>query len=260
LAETLDNDRGHLGEKRSWLDSCAAKKAEWSAYKAERYAMAALFDESQQREGLPQPAAIKIVADFAKSIDAIKYFDAGDVQANGFQIVEDDRTGDTVTETGASYMGFASSALLANAAARAPRYAIAFSGDGSFMMNPQILIDAVAHGVRAMLVIFDNRRMAAITGLQQAQYGHEFRTNDNVVVDYVRLASSVHGVKAVYGGTDKQSLQHALKEAHAHDGLSVVHVPVYAGEDPRAGLGAWGQWNVGNWCEDVQDAYVHQEI
>ena len=56
---------------------------------------------------LTQPAAIKIVADFAKQIGAAKFFDAGDVQANGFQIVEDDRTGDTFTETGASYMGFA---------------------------------------------------------------------------------------------------------------------------------------------------------
>ena len=56
---------------------------------------------------LAQPAAIKIVADFAKEIGAAKFFDAGDVQANGFQIVEDDRTGDTFTETGASYMGFA---------------------------------------------------------------------------------------------------------------------------------------------------------
>ena len=88
----------------------------------------------------------------------MKYFDAGDVQANGFQVVEDDRAGDTFTETGASYMGFAASALLAAAAAKRPRYAIAFSGDGSFMMNPQILIDAVEHRVKGMLVIFDNRR------------------------------------------------------------------------------------------------------
>ena len=48
------------------------------------------------------------------------------------------------------------------------------------MMNPQILIDAVEHGVRGMIVIFDNRRMAAITGLQLAQYDAEFRTNDRV--------------------------------------------------------------------------------
>ncbi len=60
---------------------------------------------------LTQPAAIKIVADFAKQIGAAKFFDAGDVQANGFQIVEDDTTGETFTESGASYMGFAASAL-----------------------------------------------------------------------------------------------------------------------------------------------------
>ncbi len=77
-----------------------------------------------------------------------KFFDAGDVQANGFQIVEDDQTGDTFTETGASYMGFAVSALLASALADKPRYGIAFTGDGSFMMNPQILIDGVEHGVK----------------------------------------------------------------------------------------------------------------
>ena len=120
---------------------------------------------SGSRPALSQPAAIKIVADFAKSIGAAKFFDAGDVQANGFQIVEDDRTGDTFTEAGASYMGFAPSALLASALADKPRYGIAFCGDGSFMMNPQILIDGVEHGVRGMIVIFDNRRMAAISGL-----------------------------------------------------------------------------------------------
>jgi len=128
------------------------------------------------------------------------------------------------------------------------------------MMNPQVLIDAVEHGVRGMIVIFDNRRMAAITGLQLAQYNREFRTNDRVAVDYVQLAASVSGVLAVCGGEDGDSLREALKAAHAHDGLSVVHVPVYSGPDERGGLGAWGQWNVGNWCADVQDTWIKQDL
>jgi 3D-(3,5/4)-trihydroxycyclohexane-1,2-dione acylhydrolase (decyclizing) len=182
------------------------------------------------------------------------------VQANGFQIVEDERTGDTFTETGASYMGFAASALVGSALADKPRYSIAFTGDGSFMMNPQVLIDAVEHKVHGMLVIFDNRRMAAITGLQLAQYNAEFRTNDRVAVDYVQLAGSVSGVRAVSGGDTADALRAALKAAHSHDGLSVVHVPVYSGPDERGGLGAWGQWNVGNWCEDVQKTWVEQDL
>ncbi len=182
--------------KRIFLDACAAKKKEWADYKAKRYACPPLNDEAWQKPVLPQPAAIKIVADFAKQIDAAKFFDAGDVQANGFQIVEDDKTGDTFTEAGASYMGFAASALLGAALADKPRYSIAFCGDGSFMMNPQILIDAVEHKVRGMIVIFDNRRMAAISGLQLAQYSQDFRTNDKVAVDYRTLAGAVSGVLA----------------------------------------------------------------
>jgi 3D-(3,5/4)-trihydroxycyclohexane-1,2-dione acylhydrolase (decyclizing) len=246
--------------KATWLKACVEKKAEWNAYKDKRFECSALRDEAWQKPVLLQPAAIKVVADFAKEIDAAKFFDAGDVQANGFQIVEDDRTGDTFTEAGASYMGFAASALLASALADNPRYGIAFCGDGSFTMNPQILIDAVEHGVRGMIVIFDNRRMAAITGLQLAQYKAEFRTNDHVAVDYEKLASSVSGVLAVSGGNSAASLRTALKTAHAHLGLSVVHVPVYCGPDELGGLGAWGEWNVGNWCEDVQAVWLRQEL
>ena len=259
LAAKLDNS-DIRANKGAWLKTCAQKKAEWSAYKRKRFECPALRDEVWQKPVLPQPAAIKIVADFAKEIDAAKFFDAGDVQANGFQIVEDERTGDTFTEAGASYMGFAASALLASALADNPRYGIAFSGDGSFMMNPQILIDAVEHGVRGMIVIFDNRRMAAITGLQLAQYKAEFRTNDHVAVDYQKLAGAVSGVLALSGGNSADFLQAALKAAHAHAGLSVVHVPVYCGPDELGGLGAWGEWNVGNWCEDVQAAWIKQEI
>ncbi|MDQ4134702.1 MAG: thiamine pyrophosphate-dependent enzyme [Pseudomonadota bacterium] len=258
LADRLD--RNGRSRREEWLKACAAKKEEWRAFKQERYHAATLHDEVWQRPVLTQPAAIKVVANFAKGIGAAKYFDAGDVQANGFQIVEDDRTGDTFTESGASYMGFAASALLGAAAAREPRYGIAFCGDGSFMMNPQILIDAVEHGVRGMVVIFDNRRMAAITGLQRAQYGEEFKTNDAVAVDYVQLTGAVRGVKALFGGYSPSELKAALEEAHRHQGLSVVHVPVYAGEDPLGGLGAWGQWNVGNWCENVQKAWLAQDL
>jgi 3D-(3,5/4)-trihydroxycyclohexane-1,2-dione acylhydrolase (decyclizing) len=251
---------GAAKNKSAWLKACAAKKKEWVDYKAKRYACPPLNDEAWQKPVLPQPAAIKIVADFAKQVGAAKFFDAGDVQANGFQIVEDDKTGDTFTEAGASYMGFAASALLGAALADKPRYGIAFSGDGSFMMNPQVLIDAVEHKVRGTIVIFDNRRMAAITGLQLAQYSQDFRTNDHVAVDYRALAGAVSGVLALSGGDNAETLRAALKSAHAHAGLSVIHVPVYNGPDERGGLGAWGEWNVGNWVEDVQSTWIKQDL
>ncbi len=240
-----------------WLASCQAKKVEWEDFKALRYAHPELRDELWGTEVLSQPAAIKLVSDIAKEHDAVCFFDAGDVQANGFQVVEDDRIGRTVTETGASYMGFAVSALLATAAVRDPakRFrGVALTGDGSFTMNPQVLIDGVAHGATGTIVVLDNRRMGAISSLQREQYGEAgaHATWDHVAVDYVAWAESVTGVAAFWGGTSTLQLADAVERAMSCDGLSLVHVPVYWGDDPLGGLGAWGRWNVGNWVHDTQ--------
>jgi len=246
--------------REDWLDACGAKKQEWVDFKNRLYGTPLLDDAAMGQPVLTQPVAIKTVADFAKAKGAVKFFDAGDVQANGFQIVEDDNPGETYTETGASYMGFAVSAVVAGGIADNPEYAIAFTGDGSFMMNPQTLIDAVEHGAKAMMVIFDNRRMAAISGLQVAQYGVDYRTNDSVAVNYVQLAGAVAGVKAIDGRGDATALNAALDAAYEHDGLSVLHVPVYSGDDECGGMGAYGSWNVGNWVDDVQTRWHGQKI
>jgi 3D-(3,5/4)-trihydroxycyclohexane-1,2-dione acylhydrolase (decyclizing) len=179
------------------------------------------------------------------------------VQANGFQIVEDDNPSQTFTEAGASYMGFAVSALLATGVATKPFYALALSGDGSLTMNPQILIDGVEHGARGCILLLDNGRMGAITGLQEAQYGAGFATWNNMPVDYLAWGRSVPGVLALDGGRSPDELQTALENAWKHPGLALVHVPVYYGPDPLGGMGVYGRWNVGNWCEDVQ-ALRHQ--
>jgi 3D-(3,5/4)-trihydroxycyclohexane-1,2-dione acylhydrolase (decyclizing) len=55
-------------------------------------------------------------------------------------------------------------------------------------------------------------------------------------------------------------LRQTLAEAHAHDGLAVVHVAVYGGGDPVGGLGVYGSLNVGNWVADVEDRYARTVI
>ncbi|MCH2130874.1 MAG: thiamine pyrophosphate-dependent enzyme [Pirellulaceae bacterium] len=241
------------GTESDWFRECVAKKQEWDSFKAERYNQPTLQDSVWGGQVLTQPAAIKVAADWARSQgDVVNFFDAGDVQANGFQVVEDDRLGRTVTETGASYMGFAVSAVLASGLTDKPFFALAFSGDGSFTMNPQILIDGVEHGARGAILLFDNRRMGAITGLQHAQYEHEHATNDQVQVDYVAWTKSFAGIDVHGPVHSTEHLQEALEASYANGGLSVIYVPVYFGPDEMAGLGAFGRWNVGNWSEDTQ--------
>jgi len=249
LTELLDEPQE---EYTQWQLDCMVRKEEWNRHKQQIYGVEKLFDEKWGREVLTQPAAIKAAIDFADSVDAVKLFDAGDVQANGFQAVEDRHLGMTITDTGASYMGFGVSALLACAAADAPKYGIAFSGDGSFLMNPQVLLDGAYVSLHGMILIFDNRRMSAISNLQIAQYGTDFATDDTVAVDYASLAESFSGVKGIFAGYAKKDLEDALREAYDFPGLSVVHIPVYFGAGEGSDLGVFGSWNVGNWCEGVQ--------
>ncbi|MCB1308500.1 MAG: hypothetical protein KDK30_09985, partial [Leptospiraceae bacterium] len=67
-----------------------------------------------------------------------------------------------------------------------------------------------------------------------------------------QLASAVDGVRALHGGYSVESLQAALTEAFAYEGLSLIHVPVYYGEHELGGMGVFGRWNVGNWVADTQ--------
>jgi len=248
---------GAPGSPSPWMIECTRQRQAWEAFKAQRYRNPTLYDEVWGEKVLTQAAAIKAAADWARANDAVSFFDAGDVQANGFQIVEDDRLGRTFTDSGASYMGFAVSALLATAIADKPFYGLAFTGDGSFTMNPQILIDGVEHGARGCILLLDNRRMGAISGLQLAQYGADGATSDSVVVDYLAWARAIGGVQALEGGRTPESLVAALDRAKAHEGLSLVYVPVYFGPNGLGGMGVFGRWNVGNWCAETQ-ALRHQ--
>ena len=256
LTQCLDKQKN----KNEWLSKCLAKKQEWQAFKKDRFDAATIEDDIWKIPLLTQPQVIKIADDFARLHGAIKFFDAGDVQANGFQIVEDNSPEETFTDSGSSYMGFAVSALLSQALANEGRYGIALTGDGSFMMNPQILIDGIQHRVHGTILLLDNRRMAAISQLQEAQYGCAYRTNDFVEVDYVKMAQSIKGIRAFWGGTTLEDLKKVLVEAYVHPGLSLIHVPVYHGPNPLGGMGAYGSWNVGNWCEEVQQKYIETMI
>jgi len=235
-----------------WFSRCREQRRRWDRFRRDRYATPCLHDATWGEAVLTQPAAIKAATDWARAHDVVTFFDAGDVQANGFQIVEDDRPGRTFTETGASYMGFAVSALLATALASRPFYGLALTGDGSFTMNPQILIDGVGHGARGCILVLDNRRMGAISALQEAQYGAAYATSDSVAVNYVAWARSVRGVAAFDGGRSPDDLVAVLDAARAHHGLSLVHVPVYWGPDPLGGMGVFGRWNVGSWVDATQ--------
>src|ERR1700737_2634175 len=67
LAERLESraDVASSQTKQAWLQACLAKKNEWYQYRYTRFSAAPLSDDVWQRPAVGQPAAIKVVADFA---------------------------------------------------------------------------------------------------------------------------------------------------------------------------------------------------
>jgi 3D-(3,5/4)-trihydroxycyclohexane-1,2-dione acylhydrolase (decyclizing) len=240
------------GKSSAWLQDCQKMRGEWMDLIEERTAVPMIFDPVWGKPVFTQPAVIRAALEWAQKNKAKTIFDAGDVQANGFQLSQDDSVDQTFNETGASYMGFAVSALLATGIADEPFYGLAVTGDGSFTMTPQILIDGVEHKARGCILLLDNRRMGAITGLQLDQYGQAFATHDSVEVDYLAWAKAIKGINALPAGNSLEELLSALDQALAYPGLSLIYVPVYFGSDQHGGLGVYGRWNVGNWSKKVQ--------
>ena len=252
LCDELDRLEGRDAGSTSWLADCASARAEWDRYLKARTDPVLLQDSRWDQPVLSQAAALRIIEDWAGRRSAFRWFDAGDVQATAFQVSRDDSPDESFTDGGASYMGFGTSALLATALSPDAPYSLSVVGDGSFLMNPQALVDGVVQGARGAVVVLDNRRMGAISGLQQAQYGEAYATYDDAAVDYVRLASSIEGVEAASGAGGAEQLVAALDRVFEHGGVGLVHVPVYYGDDPQGSIEAFGRWNVGNWVEETQ--------
>ena len=252
LCDELDRLPDRDQDSTEWIADCASAKAEWDRYLKARTDPVLLQDSRWDQPVLSQAAALRIIEDWAVRRGAFRWFDAGDVQATAFQVSRDASPDLSFTDGGASYMGFGTSALLATALSSQAPYSLSVVGDGSFLMNPQALVDGVVHGSRGAVVVLDNRRMGAISALQQAQYGEAYATYDDAAVDYVALASSIEGVEAVSGAGGPEGLIAALDRVFDHGGVGLVHVPVYYGDDPQGSVEAFGRWNVGSWVEDTQ--------
>ena len=91
---TLQNNKKikKSNTKNDWIETCVSKKKEWTEFKSRIYKNETLKDDAFKKSVLTQPAAIKTVVDFSNSNNCVKFFDAGDVQANGFQIAEDKKS------------------------------------------------------------------------------------------------------------------------------------------------------------------------
>lgn len=241
---------------RKWLAEVGSVKEQWQRVKRDLVEQGPVFDSFWGRSVLTEVEAIWGVQVICKSLGVPIVYDAGDVQANGFQVAEDEEPWQTLTETGASFMGFAPSAVLATAIPGCCERVVALCGDGSLMMYPQILLDGVEHGARGVIVVVDNASQGAIASLQLEQYGSIFATTRRTKVDFTEFSAVVPGLRTAGPVFTSSDLQKAVKEGCSEDALMVIHVPVTTwakGDASKGSVGSFGRWNVGPWCTEVRE-------
>lgn len=233
---------------RKWIAALQRAKRKWERYLEDFYRHPVVDGK------LTQPAVVKAIDDHANINRGIKIFDAGDVQAHGFQICRFLEPGTSLNETGNSCMGFGICAAFGLGLAPGGKYPTAILGDGSFLMQAQAVRDMVKHGSNCTIVVLDNQAMGAITALQWAQEYAGFATVDPPRVpptDYAMLARSM-GCVGFTPEAGIDSLVDCLEKAYRHPGPAVVDVKVHMGSEEHTALGAFGRWNVGPWSPVVE--------
>jgi acetolactate synthase-1/2/3 large subunit len=106
------------------------------------------------------------------------------------------------------------------------RRVVSVNGDGGFMFNVQELATAVQHRIPVITVVFDDGAYGNVRRMQEQLYDNRTIASELKNPSFAALGEvfGVQGLRAV----DPDELRRALRAALAHDGPSLIEVPVGA--------------------------------
>jgi len=104
------------------------------------------------------------------------------------------------------------------------RRVVSINGDGGFMFNVQELATAVQHRIPLITIVFDDGAFGNVRRIQEHQFGGRTIASELKNPSFAALGEvfGVQGLRA--DGPD--DLRQALRAALAHDGPSLIEVPV----------------------------------
>jgi 3D-(3,5/4)-trihydroxycyclohexane-1,2-dione acylhydrolase (decyclizing) len=246
----IGDARASLAELRAALGSWRVPAEYAAEIASEKAAWEREVDEIYAPHGgtpLTQGEVIGIVNELSAP-DAVLVCAAGSLPGDLHKLWRTRTPGGYHLEYGYSCMGYEIAGGLGIRMAEPNRDVYVMVGDGSYLMMAQEIATAVQERVKLTILVLDNEGFASIGGLSKAVGCSGFGTRYNrrsdsgeldgppVGVDFVANAASMgaHAVRAV----NREAVQQALKNAWAHDGVSVIVVPV----DRDKGVGGRESW------------------
>jgi acetolactate synthase I/II/III large subunit len=121
-------------------------------------------------------------------------------------------------------LGFGFPTALGCKVAKPDCQVISISGDGGFLFAANELATAVQHGIGTVTIVVNDGAYGNVRRMQVHKYGGRVIGTELRNPDFVKYAESfgAQGLRA----TDAEGLRGALRKGFAHDGPTVIEIPV----------------------------------
>lgn len=238
LGDALDDRRGQIPDRETYVGEVAEWKNKWHAMIRDRWVSGALSMSqaiATLREELPR--------------EGIAIASAGHSQIQMFQefLAYEPRT--WMTPGGYSTMGFTVPAAIGAKLAAPDVPVVGVAGDGDFLMSIQELALAVQEGISVVYLVLNNIGWTSIRDFQRGMFGEdrdfgvEFRKRDGALItpDFAKVAEGFGATALKVSELD--GLRPALREALATEGPVVIEAMLARDPANTEGINA-GHWDL----------------
>ena len=129
-----------------------------------------------------------------------------------------------ITSSYSGNLGYAYPTALGAKVAQPDRAVVALSGDGGFLFNSQELSTAVAHGINAVVVVFNDNAYGNVMRDQVNRFNGRVIGAELHNPDFVKLAEA-YGANGVRAHTPEE-LESSIRKCLTYDVPSLIEVPV----------------------------------
>lgn len=214
LSELLDKYR--LPEYSVWMESCRRVKKRFPI----------LGEKQEKEEKVNLYKVTEEISKYAHEEDTIVISSTSRCNTAGHIAFSHKRGQKTISSMGMGSMGFALPSAVGAYYASGEKRTIVIEGDGSFQLNLQELETIVSNGVDAKMFIFNNIGYAAITTMQDRNFGGFYvGSNEQSGVFMPDLEKIAYAYDIPYVKIEKEEdIRPAVKEAMETEGAVICDI------------------------------------
>ena len=226
LGRNYENTYGLQGDARLSLEALLAEVAKLTPARADRSAEVAAERAQRQQDKITVEPQESMLAAVRSAMPDDGILIAGMTQlgyySRAYFPVYEPRT--FITSSYSGNLGYAYPTALGAKVAQPDKAVVALSGDGGFLYNSQEMATAVQYGINAVVVVFNDNAYGNVLRDQRNRFTGRTIGAELHNPDFMKLAEA-YGVNGVRAETP-EALETALRQCIAHNGPSLVEVPV----------------------------------